>query len=503
MKIFKTGQVKEIDKYTIENEPITSVNLMERAAVQLSNWIVSKYESDRPVVVFAGPGNNGGDGIAVARLLSGKGFSVRVCLVRISPRLSKDAQTNLERLRKETGAEVHDLLEGDPFPRLPESALIIDALFGSGLTRPLEGFVGTFVKDINRLPNTRIAIDIPSGLFGEDNSKNKHDSIFRADYTLTLQFPKISFFFAENEEYTGEWHVLPIGLHPAAIADTTTPYQWLEAEMIRDLFPARKKFSHKGTFGHALIVAGSYGMMGAAVLAARAGIRGGTGLITAHIPRSGYPIIQSSVPEALVSLDESDIFFTEVPDIGTYNAIAAGPGLAQRTNTQKGLQDLLERAEVPLVLDADALNIISKNPRLLELTRDKAIFTPHPGEFDRLAGPSETGYQRHLKQLDYAKKHKLIIVLKGAYTSIALPDGMYYFNSTGNPGMATGGSGDVLTGLIVSLLSRGLSMAAAAMAGVYIHGLAGDLAARQTTFEGLVAGDITDNLGKAFKALDL
>ncbi|MCK4748951.1 MAG: NAD(P)H-hydrate dehydratase, partial [Bacteroidales bacterium] len=355
-----------------------------------------------------------------------------------------------------------------------------------------------------------VSIDIPSGLFGEANRENNPDAILKADYTLTLQCPSLSFFFAENHKFTGFWEVLPIGLHPKILEEEESPYRYLVAEYLASLLKTRKKFAHKGNFGHALLIAGCYGMMGAAVLAARACLRSGVGLVTSHVPRFGYQILQSSVPESLISIDQSDIIFSQAPELDMFSAIGVGPGLGCKSNSGKALKALIEAAKVPLVIDADALNLLSANPEWIELLPENSILTPHPREFDRLvpesgSGPATgvsaktTGYNRHLKQMEFARKHKLIVLLKGAHSSIAFPDGKCWFNTTGNPGMATGGSGDVLTGLITGLLAQGISPLDAALAGVYLHGLAGDLAVKDSSQESMIAGDMIRHLGAAFR----
>ncbi len=355
--------------------------------------------------------------------------------------------------------------------------MVVDGIFGSGLSRKVSGFPAKVIRHINQHPGTVVSIDIPSGLFGENNSDNDYSSVIRATHTITFQFPFLSFFFAENDSYVGSWRAQDIRLHPEAIENAETPYFTIEKDQIRKLLPPRSRFSHKGTFGHGLVISGCYGMMGAALLAGEACLRAGAGLATVHVPRYGYNIIQTALPEALISIDQSDILFSEPPDLTPFTAIGIGPGLGCKTNTGRGLKMLLERTKAPLVIDADALNILSQHPEWLELLPEGSILTPHPKEFDRMAGESNEGFERHSKQLAFAEKYGVIVVLKGAYTGIASPDGRYWFNTTGNPGMATGGSGDVLTGLITGLLAQGMKALDAALTGVYLHGLAGDLAA--------------------------
>ena len=499
MKILTSQQIREVDSYTISNEPIASIDLMERAATACSGWLAENYKTSASFKIFAGPGNNGGDAWAVARLLADKGYrKINLYLLDIADRLSPDSEINRQRLVSQKIVKIRNLKSEGDFPELAESDIIIEGLFGSGLTRPLSGLAAALVNHINMSGAEIIAIDIPGGLFGEDNSKNKRENIIKADYIMTFQFPKLSFFFAENEPFAGEWHVLPIGLHQKFIDNVSTPYNYLTESEISEILRARKKFSHKGTFGHGLLIAGSYGMMGAAVLGARAALRTGAGLITAHVPGLGYNIIQTAIPETIVSIDSSDTSFTQFPELSAFNAIAVGPGLGHSEDSRKALKELLKKANVPLIIDADALNFISTSKELLTQIPENSILTPHPGEFRRLFGKYNDDYSRNRAQMEYAIKHNVYIVLKGAHTTVACPDGTCYFNTTGNPGMATAGSGDVLTGMILSLMTQYYEPKEAAIAGVFLHGLAGDIAARQKGEDALIASDITDNISGAF-----
>nr|MBD3622218.1 NAD(P)H-hydrate dehydratase [Sunxiuqinia sp.] len=371
----------------------------------------------------------------------------------------------------------------------------------SGLSRKLDGLPLQITEKVNHSNAMVVAIDIPSGLFGEDNSENDLTAVIRADYTLTFQFPKLSFFFPEHGELVGKWGVLPIGLHPDVIAKTETPFCFLNEEEIAKKIPVRKKFSHKGTYGHALLIAGSYGKVGAALLASKACFRSGVGLLTAHIPHSAYQIIQTAIPEAMCSIDASDLMFTEFPDLTQFSAVGAGPGLGVKPNSRKALLRLLEASPSKLVLDADALNILSLHPEWLELLPEKSILTPHPKEFERLVGKTDDSYTGLQVQSAFSKKYQVIVVLKGAHSRITSPDGQVFFNTTGNPGMATAGSGDALTGIILGLLAQGFEPLEAALVGVFVHGLAGDLAATQFDELSLVASDLIENLGKAFLQL--
>ncbi|MFW5823114.1 MAG: NAD(P)H-hydrate dehydratase [Tangfeifania sp.] len=501
MKLFTTKQIAGIDKYTIENEPISDLDLMERASLQVTNWLVQHFSTEERMLFFVGPGNNGGDALAIARQMANLDFQCEVFMMDLGKELKGSPKTNWQRLEEQGRVKLSKIAQISEFPETNFSDVIIDGLFGSGLTRPLEGLPAEIVQKINKLQNTVIAIDIPSGLMGEDNSENTFETVLKADFTLTFQFPKISFLFAEHEQFTGKWEVLPIGLHPDGIEKTPSDRIFIEKAEVQKMIPLRSKFSHKGTFGHALLIAGSFGKMGATVLASKGCLRAGTGLLTAHVPRLGYSIIQTAVPEAMVSIDPHDSMFTEFPDVSQFSAIGIGPGIGLKHNSQKALHELIEKTEIPMVLDADALNILSENKEWLKKLPANSILTPHPGEFRRLAGKSENSWEQLEKQRQMAKDYNVIVLLKGAFSAIATPGGKVYFNSAGNPGMATAGSGDTLTGIILGLLAQQISPEDAVVAAVYLHGRAGDLAAAKKSEPALIAGDISDFLGEAF--LDL
>lgn len=497
MKILSAQQIREADHYTIQQEPIASEALMERAAMVFADWFAENFSHKHPVKIFCGIGNNGGDGLAVARLLHHLKYQVEVFVVRYSPTPSKDFLFNEKRMKKLL-VKITDIHAGDKFPVIKPNEIIIDGLWGSGLNRPIEGYASDLIQHLNISPAIKVAIDIPSGLFAD----TKSDSVkFNAHYTLTFELPKLAFFFAENQNTVGEWEVKSIGLHPVYLQAAKTDNYFLTRDFIGQLIRPRKKFDHKGTYGHALIISGSYGKMGAAILCAESCLRAGAGLVTAYIPKCGYEILQSSFPEAMALTDKQKDYLSAVPDLSPYKAIGVGPGIGTKAATAKALLQLIKKSSVPLVLDADALNLFSENKKLLKQLPANSILTPHPKEFERLFGKSKNEFERHQLQKDVAKKYKVIIVLKGAYTAIASPDGNIHFNSTGNTGMATAGAGDVLTGIITGLLSQGYSPLNSALLGVYLHGLAGDIAAEQLSQPALIASDITNHLGAAFKSL--
>ncbi len=478
MKIFLTSQIQEIDRLTIENEPISSINLMERAADGIFQWFAKHISCSKKIIVFAGPGNNGGDGLALARMLVETGYCVNVFLLE-SNSLSPDCRENLSRLEKQ-GIVKPYIIKGEADFQIDDSNLVIvDALYGSGLTRPLSGISSKIVDYINRSNAYTIAIDVPSGLFGEFNPYPNHNPVVKASVTLTLHVPKLSFFFAENHQYVGEFVIIPIGLNRNAIISTESLYQYLDISTIALICKTRSHFSHKGDYGHCLIIAGSKGMIGAAVLASTSCIKTGSGLVTAHVPKIGYSILHQSIPEIMIDEDKDDNYFTSINSISKYTAIAIGPGLGKSQVAVNAFTNLLKEVKIPLLIDADGLNILAENRELFDLIPTMTIITPHPGEFDRLFGESDSGYHRLMKAIDIAIKYNMVVVLKGAYTQIVCPDGNVYFNSTGNPGMATAGSGDALTGIITSLLGQGYDPVQASIIGVFLHGLAGDLAAEK------------------------
>jgi len=501
MKIFTSKQIAQIDTYSIVNEPITSIDLMERAATQLFFWIEKRYSKEQDFIIFVGPGNNGGDGLVLARLLSEAKYQVEVYLVNVSQNLSVDCQMNLDRLKNQNLVSISEISNSSDFPIIFDDSVVVDALLGSGLSRILDGLIKELVLYINDSKAEVVAIDIPSGLFCEDNSLNNLNHCIHADHTLSFQFPKLSFLFPENVDCVGNWHVLPIGLHSRIINEMESPYQLVDENFIKNRLKKRGRFSHKGNYGHGLLISGSYGKMGAAILASKAALRSGIGLLSTHIPRLGYDIMQTAVPESMVSIDRSDIIFTEYPNLEDFDAIGIGPGIDTKHNSVRALDELLEECDKPLVLDADALNIIGQNQALKERLPKGSILTPHIKEFERLLGKSYGAFDRNTKQRDFSKKQAVVMVLKGAFTAITDEKGRCYFNPTGNPGMATAGSGDVLTGIILSLLSQGYSSSDAALIGVYVHGLAGDLAAEELGQEALIAGDIVEYLPKAWKKL--
>ena len=488
MKILSIDKVRQADQYTIQNEPISSEGLMERAAGQVFEWLMAHIQKDNKVKIFCGAGNNGGDGLVVARRLSEIGFDVIAYLVG-NRHCEEERRSNPHPSTVSCFATLA-MTKVEDFPSIEENDIIIDALFGSGLNRPVEGLAAELIRYLNAQQAIRISIDIASGLFADSPSPDA--AIFKPDYTLTFQMPKLAFLMPENDPYVGKLVVLDIQLHPQYLLEVETNNFLVNNEIIKQIIHHRPKYSHKGTYGHALLVAGSEGKTGAAILGAKSCLRTGVGLLSVKLPQSAWIPLQSSLPEAMIHTDET---------LDAFNAIGVGPGLGKDDDAQRMVHHLIQDAKVPMVMDADALNIISENKTWLSFLPAKTILTPHPKEFERLFGKTYNSFERLDLQREMALKHGIIIVLKGANTSVAMPNGAVFFNSTGNPGMATAGSGDVLTGMILSLLAQRYTPEEAAVLGVYLHGLAGDIAASNLSQEALIASDITENIGKAFSSL--
>ncbi|KAA9331953.1 NAD(P)H-hydrate dehydratase [Adhaeribacter soli] len=500
MKILTAAQLREADAFTIEREKLGPGELMERAATAFVNWYTAHFTSEKETLIFCGPGNNGGDGLAIARLLHQQQYPVRVFLPETGSSFSADFSLNLERLPPEIPVQRYESLSGLPhFEK--EKSRFIDALFGTGLNRPLTGLYAETIAFLNASGIEIIAVDVPSGLF-TDSPSPEDAPIIQATYTVSFEMPKLAFLLPKTGEFAGDWQTVPIGLNQEFIHAERTPYHFTTEEAVSKIFRSRPKFSHKGTFGHALLMAGSYGKMGAAVLTAQACLRSGVGLLSVAIPECGYQILQISAPEAMVLPDPSESHLTEFPaDLQKYSAIGIGPGIGQQRETRQLLSGLLDHAEAKLILDADALNLLAADKKLLNKLPPETILTPHPKEFERLAGSATDDFQRLELLREFCERYRCYVVLKGAYSCIGTPSGNFYFNSTGNPGMATGGSGDALTGIITALRAQHYPPEEACILGVYLHGLAGDLAKAEKGETALIAGDIIAYLGKAFQRI--
>ncbi len=497
MKILTVDKIREADAYTIKHEPIESLNLMERAGINCFKWIFDRLAEDQKVMVYAGPGNNGGDGLVIGRLLAERNVEVEVVLLKFSDKLSADCKANLERLQEQGKAKITEAKADDDIPVPDGDDLVIDAIFGSGLGRPAEKMPATAINKMNASGAVIVAVDIPSGMFADKITDEKEGAVVHADYTLSLELPKLAMMIPEAEIFVGELIVIPIGLHHDFLTKVDTDYH-VTTSHISSILPVRSRFSHKGHFGHVLVIAGSYGKMGACVLTSKAVLRSGAGLVTAHVPSKGYNVIQTALPECMAIIDDDPEIQTNIPKLDEFDVVAVGPGLGTAEPTQKMLKILIQEFSRPIVLDADALNILAENPTWLSFLPSNSILTPHPGEFDRLAGKSNNHLERIEKAREFAKKHSIYLVLKGGITAVCTPQGKAWFNTTGNPGMATAGSGDTLTGIIAGILALGFSPFDTSRLAVFLHGLAGDIAAERLGEEAMIASDITDCLPDAF-----
>ena len=500
MKILSAQQTREADAQTIREENIASEELMERAARAFVGWFENKFTPERPVCIFCGPGNNGGDGLAVARLLHQRLFDVQLYLVNDGSQTSRDFQLNLERLPHEV--PIFHISKND-LPAIPEKARIIDALFGTGLSRPVTGLYADVINWLNEHSSCTVAIDVPSGLYA-DKQTSAEGAIVRADYTVSFELPKLALFLPQHEQYVGDWHTVPIGLSPVYLTEAKSNFNFVTQKEVRHLLKPRTKFSHKGTYGHALLFCGGYGKIGAAVLAARASLRSGVGLLTVQAPAIGYDVLQTAVPEAMLIPDSNRKHLSRLPEhMDKFTAIGIGPGIGTERITKTLLGQLLATTDAPLIIDADAINLIASSDKLkAQLPRGRVIFTPHPKEFERLVCQSNNEYERLEELREFCRVYQCYMVLKGSHSAIATPDGEIYFNTTGNPGMATGGTGDVLTGILTALVAQGYTLKDACLLGVYLHGLAGDLAKEKVGEIALIASDVIQYLPQAFQQLN-
>lgn len=498
MKILSAAQIREADNYTINKEGIHSYELMERAAQACSTWIQNRFSQNHPVYIFCGCGNNGGDGFAISRQLSEQGYTVYTYLLEHTDQLSPDCERNRKLITNNFGI----LKQNEDIQSLnfQENALIIDAIFGSGLNRELEGLAETLVLHLNQAQGYKLSIDIATGLFADDNSSNK-GLIFKADHCLSFELPKLAFLLPQTGNFVGDFSLLDIGLDKVFLLNQDSQNHFVHTAMLKPMLHRREKFSHKGSYGHAMLVAGSEGKMGAAALSTRACLRSGAGLVSVIVPKVGRNIVQNLVPEAMLRLNSGENYIEGRIDTEGFNSIAIGPGFGTEAASATSLKLLIQEARVPLVLDADALNILSENMTWMAFLPKGSILTPHPGEFRRLAGPWESDKECLKLQQELSKKYEVYILLKTAHSRVSCPDGNIYFNSTGNPGMATAGSGDTITGIIAGLLAQSYTPMQAAILGMYLHGLAGDIAADKNGHEGLIASDLIESLAQAFAAL--
>lgn len=490
-KILSADQTRAADQFTIKHEPIASIDLMERASAAFVDEFLQKVPVGTRVTVVSGPGNNGGDGFAIARMLLARGFEVSSFLVNISPKLSEDCAINLERLREISKVQP---IQG-PADINVTDGIVVDAVFGSGLNRPVDGLAGEVIEQINASGLPIVSVDIPSGLFADE--VNLVGEIIRASATITFQLPKLTFLIPESGRFVGEWYAADIGLSAEFINGQDGMYSLIDASDVSAALPVREKFGHKGSYGRVQLVAGSLGKMGAACLCGEACLKSGAGLLTIHVPGVGLNVVQTVLKEAMATADVCETHVSDIPLLQNTDVICLGPGLGTADETANALRELLKKTRVPMVIDADALNIIAKSPELLEHIPEGSVLTPHVGEFERLFGKQPDGLARIEKMTEITVTNRLVVVLKGAHTAVSDESGQVFFNTTGNSGMATAGSGDVLAGVIAGLMAQGLSGKDAAIGGVFLHGMAGDFAENKVGKMSLMASNLLNELHQA------
>lgn len=499
MKLFSAAQIRHCDEQTIRERNMPSHELMEHAAKACLRWMLAQFSRQQSFVVVCGMGNNGGDGLALTRLLIQEGYPASALVLRYAEQFSPDASLNLKRLHQSAPDCIAILNESDDFLGISDDVVIIDALFGTGINRPIQGWVSDFITMINSLPNRKIAIDMPSGL-PADTLPTANGIVFKVDDTLSFQFMKRSLLHSEGAMFAGSVNLLDIGLSTHFIANTPSIYQVADVPFIRSIYLPRPVFSHKGTFGNAVLVGGSYGMMGAIALAVKAALRTGVGKVYVQAPGCGYQVLQTLCPEAMFQKAGDD--FVEKIQLPENGILGIGPGMGEAALTKRALAQLLRQSKQPIVLDADALNIIAANrEELMDQIPAGSVLTPHPGEFQRLFGSSPNSMEMVEKARNMAMKLNVVVILKGHHSTILPPDGSCFYNVTGNSGLAKGGSGDVLTGMITGLLAQGYSAEHAAIMGVWLHGTAADFAAHDKSMEAMTANDVIDYLGIAFEKL--
>lgn len=499
MKIFSAQQIYQADKSTIQKEGIKSDELMERAANQLFEWMHSRLRGTQVnIKLFCGIGNNGGDGMVLARKLHEHGYSIKVYVVNYSDKRSEDFLLNLERLKD--GKVWPDFInEESDLPEISPNDIVVDAIFGIGLNRAPDAWVGNLIKHINDSRAFTLSVDLPSGL-PMDRAPWEPSCVINSSYVLSFQVPKLVFFLPETGVYINQWEILDIGLDQDFLANTETDFELIGRPEVLPLYRPRLKFSHKGTYGHSVIVGGSYGKIGAVQLAANACLSVGSGLVTAFVPKCGYDSLQTAIPEVMVLTGSREKNISDIEVLFEPSVVGIGVGIGQDDDTVLAFGNFLKRVDSPMVIDADGLNILSQNPEMLKDVPELSVLTPHPKELERLIGHWSSDFEKLEKAKDFAAKYNLVMLIKGAHT-ITLYNGKGYVNSTGNPGMATAGSGDVLTGMITGLIAQGYPSVQAAIFGVYLHGLAGDLGVASKGYEALKASILVDNIGNAYMEL--
>ena len=497
MKIFSKEQIYEGDSLTAQKQNITSTELMERAATRIFDWMHLRMQGAQvPIHVFCGIGNNGGDGLVLARHLITHGYNVHVYIINYSDTRYKDFLLNYDRIKNVTKKWPLLMTNAKELPVINPDDIIVDAIFGIGLNRPIDDWVKVLFQHLRASKAFTLSIDIPSGLFTDKLHANDNEVIW-ANYTLSFQTPKLLFFLPETAKFTTQWEVLDIGIDPEYLYNTQTTYELVGKMEMLPLYRPREKFSNKGTYGHALIIGGSFGKIGSITLASRSALSAGAGLVTSYVPKCGYQILQTSFPEAMVITDKEEEIISNIQFDIEPSVIAFGVGVGTAHKTIDAFESFLKTNKTPLVIDADGLNILSKKKSLLKLLPKQTILTPHPKELERLIGTWKDDFDKLEKTKALSKKHDLIIVIKGANT-ITIYQDKGYVNTTGNPGLATAGTGDVLTGVITGLAAQGYEPIVATLFGIYLHGKAADIAVEDLGYQSLIASHVIEALGEAY-----
>lgn len=515
MLVVTSQKMREIDARTISEFGIPGVVLMENAGRGATEKILAYFPDvvGDDVLVVCGPGNNGGDGFVVARHLANYNCNVRCCLLSDPSKLSDDARINFN-VVKNMGIEVFSLTDEKDFPTFLDmlygAYLVVDAIFGTGLKKEVSGIYLKVIEAINKSGVNVVSLDIPSGL--DADTGNPLGIAVKADLTITFALPKVGLLIFPGADYVGELDIVDIGTPQRVYEEANIDTFLIERWQIVDLFPPRYKDSHKGDYGHVFVIAGSTGFTGAATMTCEASARVGAGLVTLGIPKSLNPILENKLLEVMtLPLAETEsgslaheAFSAIEKACERKTAIAIGPGLGLEPSTQKLVRDIIKKIELPMVVDADGLNALASNTEILLERKMPTILTPHPGEMARLIGSDtkKVKSDRIKVAKEFAKKYGCYLVLKGARSIVATPEGKIYINPTGNPGMATGGVGDVLTGMIGGFLAQGLSPLEASIASVYIHGVCGDEAALKYGERGLLARDILNEIPNVLRSLE-
>lgn len=503
MKILTALQLKELDSYTIKQQNISAVDLMERAANTCFDWIIEQFDAAEKYIVVCGQGNNGGDGLVLARLLSKNDCLVECILLKDSPKTTPSHYLNIQRL-EETNCLIQTIENIEELDAVDFSGkIVIDSIFGTGLSRSAEGLTSMMIQQINQCDiKSVISIDVPSGMYC-DRLNAETDPIVRADYTLTFHSPKQTFFFSEVGNLVGRVIVLDIGLDKEFAVSMEGTNYFISSESVGKILKKRETFTNKGSYGHVNILAGSLGKMGAAVMMAKGASYSGAGLVTATIPASGLIIMQTCLPTAMCDIYYGEKVLSGEIEINENYTYGIGPGIGISASTVEFIDTFLKKVKDPVVLDADALNIISEHSEMLLDIPKSSILTPHIKEFQRLVGATKDSTERIRELVSFATQHQVFVVLKDARTIICSPKGECFYSLNGTPGMATGGSGDVLAGILTGLLTQGYSSEETCQIGVILHGIAGELAADKYTEYAMTAESILEQIGNGFKLLGI